>query len=1457
MFESDSDESIDAASSPEPSPDENPDTAMDEEMGSLPTSQSEPNENVSHDAAEESLTVDSAHAENLSDDTERDFESERTQESESEPADDATPQTTQRNSIVDLSRLGSVSQRRDQANAKPRLTQIVASTLNRIEYLFVEPKSCKAFRDLLRVGDAFHPDKRIFLIDGLPKTGRFTCAVRLALWLTEQRRHRTCFSYEPRHLFLDEIIEQPDAFQEQSVFIIRDAFQKSVSIDSLGGEYLDIVNQRLEKNDSYLIMTTVDTDNRVLQTLAGYLHPLQIEADHEAEFIQQVISNHLKFYRQGDGTATNDLLWDTLGEVIQDTNNELSKELRNPVQVSVFFLRLSQSGLTNIDDGDPRRLLMELSHEVTRNDRRIVRSWFRQLSINAKLYAMLISLFQGLDADIVHELYRESLSELLPLRIEGLHDDRQDGLEQLFEELHVIEANDAGSLEFTPSAFGQEVDFQIESYRHLLWTVMASTGFHWINRFREREFWELRRSLGRALGRLGIHDWEKLRILLTSLASHSHGAIASVPGYALQVIIERGGPSGDPERLPRIGELLSEWVESGNPNLMWASAACCWRFHDALAETADHAQEAIEKQSLQSQSAIKAAKETLEHCESLLAKLAKRFNQFDSAALKDLQSELPSKVTIDSLRSQAASDNFDSVQRAICEIYRLHPSRAVDLICDWIGALDNQVDQDTVADDSESNSLTGQNDDDDPDRRHLQAQETDFAERIILQQFGAAIGQKLLENHKDPLLLRESYAPLLRLIRPVLHLAADRYNAENELADSYGTYQQVVDSLLDVLRHWLQNSRWTERVFRELLQAINRSTQHQRRRITRTLINEWLPDEDPGLRHIAETLLARALIIDGVPVDLPNAEAGIILLETTSTARRNRILSDSGLPLYHRFRTQADIYVGQLGMNQWIVEPTADFDEKKFVHTESRLPLTVPLLETKDPGDIHFLLIIACQTPWDIEDIQSVHPDWLQRTIGRIANPKLSADGLEEIGFIAKHFRAFNRLLHEKERENICYSVDQRIATVLAARGSSKWWSLLSPYLANADPADLQSVCNQIQELSDRLDDIPDPDDQVDTARLVGCALQWLNAVSPHSLVELLKRWIQLDEDAPQVPMGRSYTRMLFRIMGLYPQKNGLSEQPQETSQRKTDIWGVPVDSEDLSIATMEPEPASDDESAFFPSVETHSPLLSLAPLVAAKDDWQCVKAILHWVRRWCHDPAWAQHFRQSLELREMIENCPSTWRSHLATYLTDFTKARSGWGEESVPEQAERIGNSLLVHLLLGPRKAIPELKEDEELLVIIVDSHVMKLAKIATGLFRYYRRSAPVGSRYAKKIRPILFRLGQNDPVAVASDPIAFDSLHLPDAPRFAPTILPILDRLPRDQIRRLVLLSNTPVMDLEDCQQDWTADGSFYCDHAKKNIHWAPSWDTISPDRHDKKALKNIIEHLNGILEGEIND
>ncbi|MEL6896976.1 MAG: hypothetical protein AAFP90_12795, partial [Planctomycetota bacterium] len=607
--------------------------------------------------------------------------------------------------------------------SKSRL--IVSETLERNRDLFHYPPAYRAFRETEQSQQGFAPSRQIILIEGHRNTGRYSCALNIAIALTERRDGESCFLVDSQQSSLEDFLNQSKDLHPGGVYIARESLGHHLASGDVNGELLDIVSKQLKSFDAFLIVTTpVLGDAR--SELSQHLLVLELPPVSEQPFLAGVIDSYLKYHKERAEIEGSTNRWKRLTVALDAVGEEVAGDLHNPVQVNALFLRVRHCHQLPGNTVELQQWLIETARQIGQRDRVRIRDWFRGLTMNQKLFAMLVTLFDGVTHHDIHDLYSNAVQQLLPLELEGLHDDRQLGTEELYESLHLALDLDSQTLEFTGPDFADEIDQQIESYRRLLWTALTNTIAEWAVAFVGHDQEHPRRCLGRVLGRLGLRDRDRLYRLLDQFARHRDGAVASIAGYALQYIVGRGGRDRDVDTTNTIDEKLGEWIHSRDPNCMWTAA---FAIGSIYAELIPHPNATTDSTWEGSADQLRG------RCESRLAQLAASIYEFDPPKYEyivvdedvndeedpiddaidphngEIDANLISPADWERISQQYRSEIVVGVANAIQEIYDLGPRYAVDLLSQWMqsGGKEEEEQADGHGEQSEVVGLAGVN----------------------------------------------------------------------------------------------------------------------------------------------------------------------------------------------------------------------------------------------------------------------------------------------------------------------------------------------------------------------------------------------------------------------------------------------------------------------------------------------------------------------------------------------------------------------------------------------------------------------------------------------------------------------------------------------------------------------------------------------------------------------------
>lgn len=439
-----------------------------------------------------------------------------------------------------------------------------------LKEIFVPPRDFTAHRS--RFGDSKY---RVFVVHGPNLCGKFTTAINIALearkhLLPENRQEKSedgesedgksqpgVLLYRRQSfdtITLDRAMREVK--QPGSVVVVRDAFEKNMHPDSLVDSELKYLQSVLKDEDLDLILTT--------EADADFLHDVDATKISAAvKDLHTIYEKHLECHSRIALPAE----WVT---TIRHSWNGVSHQLNSPSHISRFFERILAA--SKMYTGLTTELLEEMAREVAAFGRVSTRAWFTDLpSNNERLFALLVGLFEGIDLELLTEIYSIAVRFFREDGFEDLKDSRSFGLRDVLETVRAQE--DRGEVRFMDRSTRQEVERQIESHSHLLWSLREKF-LDLIRTHEERRFWRLREFLGTAIGHLGVHGTSRLGQVLEILAESKSGGIASTAGYALDHACRHDSKL----RSWSLG-LLESWILSGHPDRMWAAGSAIWRIH--------------------------------------------------------------------------------------------------------------------------------------------------------------------------------------------------------------------------------------------------------------------------------------------------------------------------------------------------------------------------------------------------------------------------------------------------------------------------------------------------------------------------------------------------------------------------------------------------------------------------------------------------------------------------------------------------------------------------------------------------------------------------------------------------------------------------------------------------------------------------------------------------------------
>lgn len=844
---------------------------------------------------------------------------------------------------------------------------------------------------------------------------------------------------------LAELVTQ---MEEGHVYIAR----RPVEFDPRFGDQLVAVAAQLVKCNATLIFvqTIVEPPLHFKEACYVAAYP-PLDTSEERSYVTEVMRKYFLYF----------------GSVIPAETADLLDELVTIYLKSRFPIASLIDEFRSLGDEATKEQILAVAEGMGKLDARYARHRFQSWSYNHQLYAMLVVLFIDVPRPILDRIYIAAVSDLRDSGVTTLQDPRQFGMDDLLQNIRVQE--DDRRIYFQYAAIEAEVERQIDNHHHLLWSLLKII-LGWVDQYRAPEYWQLRKSLGAALGRMGLHHTVELADILDSLARHSSGGVVAVAGYALDRICRIA-----PDKHEIIVQILRRWTESGEPDLMWAAGASIWRIYDSLIEMVEsdnlhHAQRGFM---------------TLDTVSEILTSFVRTFKHFNGAvhyqlwqkAKEEKLSALASvEFVLNNLTAWAAA-NLDAILHAVRQIAWKHPARMVAQIRSW-----------------------------------LQAEESDNQHSI-----GLLAGYQLFETNSRPdvRLSAAQQLPLLGLIQPLLM-------AEEEFAEKERTVDMVVQALL----HWVTHTDWSEQIQAHLLYLLNRSTSEISDLLCESIARYWLASDQPIAAEIGRALLVRAYAIQGTALDMPGCHTGLILLDAADNARANQEGINIGLAFYHRLAPQLDLHLRRMGDRQLQLapgQPTALSDLQPY----HALPaVMMPPLEASALPRLAFILALTWDKVIDACDLAESDAKYL--AVGTFGDQALADEALwpkeAKVIAIQRDGRGGAALLE---------TVNQLLARSLTNQSAAAWWTALQPYFAEQAVAlsehDVEQVAHQLQAWISRLDQLEHCRYPNDLMRVMLYATGWLAKVDLAFCVATLQRWLESNESNQRI-VGTACGRFLFTL---------------------------------------------------------------------------------------------------------------------------------------------------------------------------------------------------------------------------------------------------------------------------------------------------------------------------------------
>jgi hypothetical protein len=945
------------------------------------------------------------------------------------------------------------------------LEPLSTKTVQKIGKVYVRPeslqyleRSLEAFRGVAE--DLGSSDKRegggcrVLVVHGAEHAGKLASALAATAELVP-KVGANLFTYRRKPHEAGSLLEvvRSKMWLQRSLVVLEDAFDKNVGLAELEGAELDQLTEVLVAKKSYLVLTTELSQDDLKAIEAARLF-VQVGE------LREVLTKHLAFF----GAGVRDQRQKQIEGAVLEAWSRLQDLLKTPFHINRFCDRLRD--LANLDAAS----LEALARSVGQVDARAMRLWFDGLSSNEKLVAMLIYLFEGLNAGALEELASQVVLRLRGEGFEWVLDPRQLGFKSLLE---AVQADgEQGEVEFEDAAVRDAVAWQTLNRQALLWSVLepiigeTGTASMWADPVR-------RAALGTAVGRMGLTDRRKLSGALDrwarsrdSLPRRKADSVASLAGVAMAEALRRAPKS---QAGPLMAKIRS-WIDSKDPGLVWAAGAAIWRIYVAtLGQGMD------------------------ERAPSLRAELKEQLRELVHVSV-DLGGETYRRIVAEvrerKLDKQATRKEVGrrlyelGGQVRACAIYALERIGRTDLaemvamLLEWMADAHQQE-----------------------------------VRRVVLVAAQRTFKGLILLEVEPP---REKYLPLLRLI--------DRLFATTSGSSA------VCRDLCGWLAAWLRWEGWLREISAALLEVANRGSGRARAALREAMSQWWLQGASSAAEAIARAVIARSYAMDGILTDRPVLGRCILAVDPALLALRAAgtptKVSPTELAVQRRgslLRLQASIEAqmevevvllgAAAGRGPEDQEPIGMASSATFVHR-----LLTPALEKVTARAVRLVLVVTGGPVVDLEDALDA--------LGGAGKILVAADcdldpppgvGLVRVG----------AELSARDIDRVEAHLRTLWAQTLIQLQPASWLPLLEEIGVRA--ADLLRVEDSLDAWAEGLVEPATASGRTDLAKRIVAVILWLAAGDFERCLRLVRGWLNADEtQGLQRAIGVAAGRALF-----------------------------------------------------------------------------------------------------------------------------------------------------------------------------------------------------------------------------------------------------------------------------------------------------------------------------------------
>ena len=1248
---------------------------------------------------------------------------------------------------IDEDQFNQLSKSSTRFEKKYQWLALTSSYISRVRSLYTPPNA--AF-------DQSDSVTRIILLSGPKHSGRFFAAAGFSRNLSQAQNGSDANLYRLRYErnciagLLSIVTEDPE-LPQNSCLIVEDLNAILGAFDDLSEENVSLLEEVLEKKNSYLlIIFESNSEGMAYPWLSRCTHLLVGHERSDAEreqFLTTVLKNHIKFDEEF-GNGTEQL---TLAERAAILSNlaSLVSEFRLATQINRFCNSLAlHNRKTEERDDEVVVRLQQVARQIAAINNSYAQKWFLQLTVNEKLFALLTILLKGMPCQQIRNVYYHLCTKLRSDRF-PIEDPRASGYYDLLRRLQIEEESNGLDYRLLNSSFQAELEYQLQNHRDLLsGTVLVF--FSLASQFDVRTG----RLVGPIIARLLRHDWPALEreisVFLSSTNDRASQSLTFIPADALAESFTYHREA--------VLKILESWLSSNDIRRIWMTII-------TIGECIAAARRSDYRNNMR-----------LEEDCRLLQGLLKRavLWQFPWAFFGEARDGGENKFGLIHALGYTLSIFRESL-----------PSQYVSIIRDWGQEYSSSARGDSAsAAEKEKESELVSNEtpiSDDLKRRWL---------RIIIRKFA----RFTLAEYRDIDIFQQPSLEWVRDLAFTLLVTepeplgndwineSDSQQALPQLPYSTESDKDEYGVAIECIVNWMvccttpksqiECENW-------IGQVVQQCSSPQRRKFAKYLKQYGLeiPEETRGF---CDSVLMRMLVLDGIPVDSCQLSHGIILIHgQTSDLNRLRLYARK---VQQRIAHFSNLKSGVLGDTRLIDNNLANAKGDAYEGMQSRPPLAMPILEQLSWEKVPFVLVICADARRamvssnpviDLDDLIRTNPEGVDKIVVvkevREGQKASEAAGGPSTG-ISVLSMPFD---HSKGPKQLEFILSRKVRLYLVARSQATWEKILEvtpPLDTTRYPPQLVA---KLDELATEITCSSGFESVARLYRQISGLLQLLRIVDVHAYCALIRKWLQRS-DANYTDLAKGAILLAIRVL-----RFEVVARPDEM-ETLLKLWPTIVSNTRLQQEALA--------------------LLELVCSQFAVEDSEADNqpSIVDEIQDFC------QHF-------------PVEWRQdgldHVASIIKGEQNLLQKLKKDSPKTKYQRnekklwLAETIRRELLLGPKKTFKPSAGTEYILIVVETSekNQVRRAMLACRYHDLLRRHFS-----AKKVQPILYRMGINEPVGV-SEKCSPDFL-LPAGLVPSPNlVMPIIEQYSPEQLRTIVILSsNTPYDwdDAEDYLQTLTA-------------------------------------------------